>query len=301
MARKQHEEEHENHERWLVSYADFITLLFAFFVVMYAVSSVNEGKYRVLSDSLVNAFRSDSNVVGAAIVSPPSSAGSPVIISRTPKADPQVEAQRTKQRARMRSMADEIRRVLEPLVKGGQVRVNEGIHGISVEINASVLFAPGEALLGPPAARALQTVAEVVAPADFPVTVEGHTDTVPINTPNFPSNWELSAVRASSVVRLFVSNGVDPRRLTAAGYGDQRPIADNSVPEGRARNRRVTILIESMLPEVATASFPARVASAEGALGTLEDQPIDQPLPPSAIAPDGIPQTSLAKRSANIR
>ncbi|MDB5799341.1 MAG: Flagellar motor protein MotD [Rhodocyclales bacterium] len=286
MARRRHEEEHENHERWLVSYADFITLLFAFFVVMYAVSSVNEGKYRVLSDSLVNAFRSAANVEGASIVSPPRESGSPVpvIIARAPKPDPQAEAQRIKQRAKMRNMADEIRKVLEPLVKGGQVRVNEGIHGISVEINASVLFAPGEALLGPPAVRALQAVAEVVAPADFPVTIEGHTDTIPISTPSFPSNWELSAVRASSVVRLFVGSGVDPRRLTAAGYGDQRPIADNSVPEGRARNRRVTILIESMLPELATASSPARVSSAGGALGTPEDQPLGMLPPPSAGA-----------------
>lgn len=280
MARHKHEEEHENHERWLVSYADFITLLFAFFVVMYAVSSVNEGKYRVLSDSLVNAFRSEANVIGASITSPPASNGSPVpvIIARAPRPDPQADALRTKQRAKMRDMADEIRRVLEPLVKGGQVRVNEGVHGISVEINASVLFAPGDALLGPPALRALQAVAEVVAPADFPVVIEGHTDTIPISTPSFPSNWELSAVRASSVVRLFVGAGVDPRRLTAAGYGDQRPIADNSTGEGRARNRRVTILIESMLPEVDTASMPARVGSAEGALGTPDDEAIAAPL-----------------------
>jgi chemotaxis protein MotB len=279
MARKRHEEEHENHERWLVSYADFITLLFAFFVVMYAVSSVNEGKYRVLSDSLVNAFRSEANVVGATIIAPPSATGSPVpvIISASPKANPQVEAQRARQRTKMRNMADEIRRVLEPLVKGGQVRVNEGIHGIAVEINASVLFAPGEALLGPPAVRALQAVADVIAPADFPVTIEGHTDTIPISTPMFASNWELSAVRASSVVRLFAGAGVDPRRLTAAGYGDQRPIADNSTGEGRARNRRVTILMESTLPEAGSASSSTSVPDAAGALGTLTDQPLELP------------------------
>lgn len=268
MARRgKHEEEHENHERWLVSYADFITLLFAFFVVMYAVSSVNEGKYRVLSDSLVQAFRSAVNVEGANIVTPPRESGSPVpvIIAKAPKPNRQQEAQRAKAREKMKSMADEIRKVLDPLVKGGQVHVTEGVHGISVEINASVLFAPGDATLEGSAARALQAVAEVVAPADFPITIEGHTDTTPIRTAIFPSNWELSAVRASSVVRLFVATGVDPRRLTAAGYGDQRPIADNSSPDGRARNRRVTILVESMLPEVAPpddGSLPT-----EGALG----------------------------------
>lgn len=284
MARKQHEEEHENHERWLVSYADFITLLFAFFVVMYAISSVNEGKYRVLSDSLVNAFRSTVNTSGATVVAPPSTNGSPIamVIAKPKAPDPKVEAAREQKRQQMRSMADEIKRVLDPLVRGGQVRVSEGVHGISVEINASVLFAPGEALLGPEAVRALKAVADVVVKGSFPITVEGHTDNLPISTPMFPSNWELSAVRASSVVRLFVDSGVDPRRLTAAGYGDQRPIADNSTPEGRARNRRVTILIESMLPEAASADPAAAPAvnsdegfgygnKAEGALGVPRD------------------------------
>ncbi len=273
MARKKQEEEHENHERWLVSYADFITLLFAFFVVMYAVSSVNEGKYRVLSDSLVQAFRSDVNVQGNVLISQPIPSGPPIAasIARPPKVDPEVEAKRAKQRAKMRNMAEDIKRVLDPLVKGGQVHVTEGAHGISVEINASVLFQPGDAALGAPALRALQAVATVVAAGEFPITVEGHTDTLPISNPNFPSNWELSAVRASSVVRLFVASGVDPRRLTAAGYGDQRPIADNATPDGRARNRRVTILIESQLPETAGDPEPASVGDTSGALGMPED------------------------------
>ena len=97
--------------------------------------------------------------------------------------------------------------------------------------------------------RALRAVAEVIAGGDFPIKVEGHTDTLPISTPYFPSNWELSSARASSVVRLFVESGVAPGRLTAAGYSDQRPVADNASPEGRARNRRVTILIESRVVE----------------------------------------------------
>lgn len=293
MARKQHHEEHENHERWLVSYADFITLLFAFFVVMYAISSVNEGKYRVLSDSLVNAFRSTVNVSGATVVAPPNAAGSPItMVINKPKADPKVEAARTEHRLKMRSMAEEIRRVLAPLVSGGQVRVTEGAHGISVEINASVLFAPGEALLGIEAARALRAVAQVVSAGDFPITIEGHTDNLPISTPNFPSNWELSAVRASSVVRLFIENKVAAYRMTAAGYGDQRPVADNSTADGRARNRRVTILIESMLPADSDAgSAPAttdedgfgRGNKADGALGVPKDEAA--PAAPAAGAP----------------
>lgn len=232
----------------MVSYADFITLLFAFFVVMYSLSSLNEGKYRVMSDSVVQAFRSigsqDSGQQIVAIAPVPS-------IRPLPAASAEAEEQRRAKAERVRNMAEEIRKVLAPLVADGQVRVTEGAFGITVEINASVLFAPGEAQLGPEAVRALKAVAQVVADAEFPITVEGHTDVMPIASAMFPSNWELSAVRASSVVRLFVEGGVRPSRLTAAGYGDQRPVADNATVEGRARNRRVTILVESRLVEPA--------------------------------------------------
>lgn len=259
--RRKQEDEHENHERWLVSYADFITLLFAFFVVMYSLSSINEGKYRILSDSLVHAFRSGAILEGAEqVVDPAVISGSvvPQIARRTPE---QVEAENQRREAtrRMHNMADEIRRVLGPLTRDGQVTVTEGAHGITVEINASVLFAPGEAALGAEAVSALQAVARVLAPASFPVTIEGHTDNQPISTFRFPSNWELSAVRASSVVRLFVESGVSPERLTAAGYSDQRPVAENSSEAGRARNRRVTILIESMLAEPPPGGAPGRI------------------------------------------
>jgi chemotaxis protein MotB len=253
--RKRHVEEHENHERWLVSYADFITLLFAFFVVMYAVSSVNEGKYRVLSDSIVSAFR---NVPGATSgaqtsVTPPSAAlVLPLIVPPKPLVPPKQKTSEIEQqkRATMRNMAQDIKRALGPLVENGQVRITEGARGITVDINASVLFLPGDAQLGGEAINALSAVARILAPTDFPVTVEGHTDDVPISNTQFPSNWELSGVRASSVVRLMIEHGVAPQRLTATGYADQRPVAGNDTAEGRASNRRVAITIESRTPDV---------------------------------------------------
>ncbi|MDR2031572.1 MAG: flagellar motor protein MotD [Azoarcus sp.] len=253
--RRENAEEHENLERWLVSYADFITLLFAFFVVMYSLSSINEGKYRVLSDSLMQAFRNvdfhepDRRQATVPPVAPAPIA--PVIRAQHAASAREKEAEARRQRVaqRMRSMADAIRRVLEPLTESGGVNVSEGAFGVTVEINASVLFAPGEAVLGSEASAALRAVAGVLAETDFPITVEGHTDTLPINNYRFPSNWELSAVRASSVVRLFIENGVAPTRLTAAGYADQRPVADNGSEEGRARNRRVAIMIESRAEE----------------------------------------------------
>ncbi|NWG32118.1 MAG: flagellar motor protein MotD [Rhodocyclaceae bacterium] len=251
MGRRQKEEEHENHERWLVSYADFITLLFAFFVVMYAISSVNEGKYRVLSDSISAAFRNIPGSSVGAMVQVNPSAPMPVTI---PFKKPQVtnlktDPQREKNRELLRNKAKEITEALAPLVAQGQVRITEGALGITVEINASVLFDSGEARLQPAAARALTAVGQILATTDFPITVEGHTDNVPINSVLFPSNWELSGARAASVVRLFIENGVDPRRLTAVGYADQRPVADNATPEGRQRNRRVAITMESRTPD----------------------------------------------------
>ena len=253
--RRRHEDEQENHERWLISYADFITLLFAFFVVMYAVSSVNEGKYRVLSDSIVSAFRNTpGSTSGAQVaVTPPTTAlVLPMIVPSKPvvtNPNPKVEEERRQAKEKMRNMARDIKDALDPLVKSGQVRVTEGAFGVTVEINASVLFSPGDARLGGEAIRALTAVAQILASTDFPITVEGHTDNIPIATPQFPSNWELSGVRASSVVRLLIDNGVAAARLTATGYADQRPVADNAQPEGRSRNRRVAITIESRTPD----------------------------------------------------
>ena len=274
--RRHSEEEHENLERWLVSYADFITLLFAFFVVMYSLSSVNEGKYRVLSDSLVQAFRNVAvNESGDQIVLPQVSVlpTRPITQPAPPAADPALEQRRRETAQRMRNMADEIRRVLSPLTQAGQVNVTEGAFGVSVEINASLLFAPGDSALGQEAVDALRAVAQVLAPAPFPITVEGHTDNIPINTFRFPSNWELSAVRASTVARLFIDNGVSPDRLTAAGYADQRPVAGNEDEVGRARNRRVTVLIESRTADLDAEPGPTVI-------------PTDDPI--RSILPEGL-------------
>lgn len=248
--RRREADEHENHERWLVSYADFITLLFAFFVVMYALSSINEGKYRIMSDSISSAFRSVPGGAGQIAVN--TSINSPMSIAiPTKRLPPNVKTDATQvvKRENLRKMARDLNKALAPLVEEGKVKVTEGALGITVDINASVLFAPGDARLDLAAVRALAAVAQILAPTDFPIIVEGHTDNTPINTPQFPSNWELSGMRASSVVRLFIETGVDGRRLTATGYADQRPQADNATAEGRQRNRRVAITIESRTPD----------------------------------------------------
>lgn len=247
MARKKYEEEYENHERWLVSYADFITLLFAFFVVMYAISSVNESKYRVLSDSLGNAF-------GQTKTQPKSVTPPPVmpLPSKTLIHKPRITEAVRRERDQMTGIARNILKVLAPLVSEGKVRVTQTAWGVSVEINASLLFALGEAKLTDESSQALKAVAEVLKNDQHAIRVEGYTDDLPIRNVMFPSNWELSAMRASSVVRLFGDNGIAENRLTAVGHGSNEPVDTNETTEGRARNRRVTVTILSALPEVVT-------------------------------------------------
>ena len=231
----------DSHERWLVSYADFITLLFAFFVVMYAISSVNEGKYRVLGDAIGTAFRVGGPVVPA---------------SQLGTIRPSLSAQRERAAATNRSIAA----ALAPLSQQGQMRVLRHARGTTVEIGAGVLFAPGQAALRQESLQVLAALAGALRNGEQPVEVEGHTDDTPIKTAQFPSNWELSAARAGSVARVLAENGVRPERLVAIGYGEFRPVDANATEEGRARNRRVSVTIVDPEPgsESGTAESRAR-------------------------------------------
>jgi chemotaxis protein MotB len=248
MARRRYDEQHENHERWLISYADLITLLFAFFVVMYAISSVNEGKYKVFSASLGTAFGGPGAQVDGA---------DPQTLLDVPQ--PLLRRQNEtllRERQQMKLLAQDLMRTLAPLVKSGKVTVRQSSRGVSVDINASVLFDPGEAVLTPDSREALLSIAEVLKNDAHAIQVEGHTDNTPISNPIFPSNWELSAVRASAVVRLFVEAGVPSARLTAVGVAANEPVATNQSVEGRARNRRVAVTILSGLPDITTEVTP---------------------------------------------
>ena len=237
--RKRFVEDSENHERWLISYADFITLLFAFFVVMYAVSVVNVGKYKVLSDALGDAFggRGAATKINPSVETDPLPLPLANIIAHK-----RLEAAR-RERERLDLLARKLNSVLAPLVNAGRVRVTRNARGITIEINASVLFDEGDAGLTGNARETLATVAGLLKDDPHAIEVEGHTDTTPIANAAFPSNWELSAVRATTVVRLFIENGVLERRLAAVGRGANQPIASNDDPVGRARNRRVAVTI----------------------------------------------------------
>jgi chemotaxis protein MotB len=237
----------DHRDRWLVSYADLITLLFAFFVVMYAISQINEGKYRLLSDALLQAFKPES----AQQRPPANDARHP----RSPAQSPE---------SNMEDIARDLVNALGDLVQGGQVRVTESGLGVSVEINASILFEPARAELAEQASPTLVALAQVLAPLSNDIQVEGHTDNVPIATAQFPSNWELSAARAGSVVRLFNANGLASVRLVAVGYADTRNIASNETAEGRSRNRRVTVMI---LPDRVRNPGSVPAAGGQGRIG----------------------------------
>ncbi len=292
MARKKKHEEHENHERWLVSYADFITLLFAFFVVMYSVSSVNEGKYRVLSDAIVAAFQQSQRSlkpiqVGKAARSPQSAnlefrdTANPIKVPegplRMPSRASKIEGNSSKDEvdfaefsmgearltregdgsehdaasdalqamseAELNTLANEIAAAMQPLIDRDLISVKRNKRWIEVEINTSILFSSGSAKMQERSVPILEALSHILAAFPNDLRVEGFTDNLPIKSQVFPSNWELSAARAASVVRLFSAEGVAPERMAAIGYGEFRPLASNDTPQGRIKNRRVVVVI----------------------------------------------------------
>lgn len=326
MARKKKHEEHENHERWLVSYADFITLLFAFFVVMYAVSSVNEGKYRVLSESLVAAFRSPTKSlmpiqVGSVAKSPLSDAmdfrQAPMAIQlpnmpvpryesdapqspdpgdkaddvKKPTDESQAEQRRQAQQA-LQQISSEIEQAMGEMIEQGLVSVRRSEHWVEVEINTSILFPSGSATLSRAALPVLEELSGILKRFPNAIHVEGFTDNVPINNVIFPSNWELSAGRAASVVHLFTDAGLEPERLVAIGYGEYRPAAGNDTAEGRARNRRVVLVIQSTadtreVTESLASLNQAQEPGAEPVTQPQATQPVQQPRIPGALRAPG--------------
>lgn len=228
MARKKKPEEHENHERWLVSYADFITLLFAFFVVMYSVSSVNEGKFRAAADSISQAFHPVINM-----------SASPVKIdSKITNQIPNIIAPDFKTYQKLQDTMKEAGEL------GDKVKVDMDKRGIVVRVADTLVFDTGKAEVRPEAREVLKKVGTVLAGGNKQVRVEGHTDNVPIKTAHFPSNWELSTDRASAIVRYFIDNtNMKPTLLSASGYAHYKPLESNDSPAGRAKNRRVDIVV----------------------------------------------------------
>jgi len=305
--RAKRHEEHVNHEGWAIPYGDLITLLLAFFVVMYAISSVNEGKYRVLSDSLYAAFRgtprtlepvqSGEKQVGSGadihtsivqqqtLKGQPRSLLTPVPVKLPSQSTglPDAESERNAALAQaseaLATVAQSVEQAMQDLVRKKVVVIRRSDLWIEVEIRADLLFPSGSAQLAPHAASIIEQLAGVLAPLPNAVRVEGHTDNVPIRTAVFYSNWELSAARAGTVVRMLASHGVAPGRLAVVGLGEEHPAQDNATEQGRNANRRVVVVILSTgLTDGASPLFTAP-------RGNIAAPGI--PAPPAEAATDG--------------
>lgn len=262
MARRKRHEEHANHEAWAIPYGDLITLLLAFFVVMYATSSLNEGKYRVLSHSIAAAFNSTPRAMTPVQLGAPKEGegGRDASLQVLPQDTVQLRMQRGSllprpfphpgaqaPAAQARQLEGALRAALSELEARGEVRIRHGEGTVEIIMNSDLLFASGSADLATAAEAILRSLAAVLAEHEHPLVVEGHTDNVPIRTSVFPSNWELSAGRAGRVIRLFTDAGVQPSRLSMRAFGEHKPEATNDTPEGRTRNRRVMVIVT--LPE----------------------------------------------------
>jgi chemotaxis protein MotB len=272
MARKKKHEEHVNAEAWAIPYGDLVTLLFALFTVMYAMSSVNEGKFRVLSDSMIAAFNGAPKSLQPVNIGDkqPGKGGDKPLVGITPTALIKIKDSRDGNltpRAlgvvdaresndlpgSLVRMERQVQDAMQALIDAKLVTVKRESMWLEIEINADILFPSGAGEFAPIAEPVLDKLAEVLKPFPNPIRVEGHTDDRPIHTAAFPSNWELSAARAASVVHQFTKQGIDPLRLEIVGFGQFHPRQPNDSVEGRNANRRVAVLVlEAVLPSDAT-------------------------------------------------
>jgi chemotaxis protein MotB len=253
MALKKEPEKHVNHERWLVSYADFITLLFAVFTTLYAMSQTDKKKVEEIMQSLQQSF----GMTTAGAPSPRINVIPSQTINIVPTIKPEIALMppgRTRS-GQVKTRADEkdfrqIKSSIEAyLVKqGAQNKVSISItrRGLIVSLKEAGFFDSGQAQIRPEAYELINTIAEAMTQYNNPLRIEGHTDNVPISTSQFPSNWELSAARATNGLKYLLKHfDIDPDKISATGYGEFRPIADNSTAEGRAKNRRVDLVMLS--------------------------------------------------------
>lgn len=253
MRRKRnHQEEPENHERWLISYADFVTLLFGFFVVMYSISSVNQGKYRILSDALDEAFSkhdvaetSDQLIENGQRPTTIQPIQLDHLMTEQQKREEQLSVEIKEERRRLKQISEQFEEILEPYIAQELVEVKRDDFWLELEMKSGMLFSSGEAELSKSARPLLKKIAQILRQTHNVLHVEGYTDNIPIDTVEFPSNWDLSSARAASVVKEFVNDGINPKRMAAVGYGEFHPVADNKSKQGRFKNRRVVLVLIS--------------------------------------------------------
>jgi chemotaxis protein MotB len=253
--RKQRHEEHPD-ERWLITYADVLTLMFVLFMVLFSISVVNTAKFEILKQSLQDAFNSGLANGGQSVLTGAGSVdASPVVDTPTSQIAPELpfvgginlqnaSPGQVLETSQLMKAGKKIDASLAKAGLGKSVSTSVNERGLTLRIETDgVLFDSGQAVLRPAGARIIAPIAASLVKLPNPIRVEGHTDSTPISSAQFPSNWALSGVRAAAVVQVLQNAGVPQSRLQAAGFGDARPIADNSTEAGRGKNRRVEILV----------------------------------------------------------
>lgn len=237
MARRKKRVEHGNHERWLVSYADFITLLFAFFVVMFAVSQVDQKKMGRFTEAVqqatsVGIFETSGGHPVEVIQSDKPIEGKGVPLEPPPSPVP------------MGTIRQRLSRSLSAALDAGRLTLVDGRDGLIVRLRDAAFFESASASIREEVMPDLEAVARTLKDLNNEVRIEGHTDSIPIRSSVYRSNWELSAARAAAVLTFFVdSSELEEGRMSVAGYGSQRPLAGNDSLEGRSQNRRVDVVV----------------------------------------------------------
>lgn len=271
MARRKHEAAHENHERWLVSYADFITLLFAFFVVMFATSQTDKSKAQAVQDSVQKALSEGklSSVISVLLGGSPidkRKGGNAELHGSAKRKDPGKEANKGAKVAQLLPSLQLLQTQLQEEIRTGRIHLSMEARGLVISFRQAALFGSGTAAITPDALPTLQKVSAVLRQVPNPIRLEGHTDSVPIHNEQFQSNWELSAARSIALLRVLTDNyKVETDRLSIAGYADNEPAESNDTEEGRSRNRRVDIVV---LNETGVAAEPQSQAKAATAPAT---------------------------------
>lgn len=250
---------HTNHERWLVSYADFITLLFAFFVVLYASSQVDQRKVGKLAMAIQVAFQ-ELGVFPASTTQIPLDTSEPMPLSpvqaienvkhnadlRRIVSSPDGPLGAPSEEANLTTLQVELQQALQHEIAVHTVALHRETEGLVISLREFGFFDSGSAALKPSALPALDRIASILSVRTCPLRIEGHTDNVPIHTAQMASNWELSTARSTELVRLLILRyHFSPERLSAAGYAEYHPLASNETPQGRAQNRRVDVVILS--------------------------------------------------------
>jgi chemotaxis protein MotB len=233
--KKGHSEEHENLERWLITYADLITLLLGLFVVLYSMSQIDLNKYQQWISAFSQLFGGGgvlSSGKGILVTPVPPKSGSDAMTSSSkPSSQQNLEAQ--------------LNAVLSSSIQSKKIIITTSTEGLTIHLLERLLFESGSADLKPEAKAVLDTLAEILKFLPNKIRVEGHTDNRPINTVRFPSNWHLSVARALNTAYYLMGKGVPPEKISIVGHSEYKPIAPNDTEENRAKNRRVDIVVIS--------------------------------------------------------